>query len=246
MKKYLLIFLLLFTSSTCHCKSVQNFSQNLSMGSNSLYQGITNAGKSIGNMIAGIKDIFDDTDRRLSDQADNQKFQELMQNYQNVQNKYKIIYDYVHRELSNIISVQKDANLNRILNNGIQTDDEENYILDKFQLVLSNILKLFSIWQSITQLSTPEQVSQFLGAHTSFYEGVGNQYVGNKQQNYTSNNSYRNNYQSMSNNRQNFNGNRSVNNANHYTVNNSQYNNNQNLQNYTTQNLSKYIMKKLF
>lgn len=289
MNKYLIVVLLSFELSICHCASVQKFSSNLSIGSDAFTKGITNAGRSMGNMISGIKDIFDDTNKRINEQEEdhqllecNKKFQQLNQDYHAAQDKYKTIYDYVHKELINIVGIQNDANLNKILEVGIQTDKEGDYLLDKFQFMLDSTLKLLSIWQSITQLSTPEQVNQFLMAHTTFYNKIGNRYVENSVDNRAQNirdnelngrNYNSQNYKNDRGNLNNYNFERYANgyNTNSYRntnkpdmnnydlINNrnystNQYTKNQKEQSYsrnasnssTTNNLPKYIMKKIF
>ena len=184
----------------------------------SMNKEITNASTSIGSLIKNIKGIFDNTAKEMDDD-NNYSIQSCQQELSEVKNKFNIIYEYANSKLKDILQNKKNKTVNAMYN---------------------EIAQLQSIWNSITNLPTADQVSQFLKTHNEFYDSM-NQYVNNNPQN-MHNNMYSNNnnkYNNYNNNSYNNMYNRNI--SNHNPYNNNAYN--RNLYNNNSYNYQKPIMK---
>ncbi len=183
---YLCLISFIFTHDYCDAKpkkknDTQSGLEEMSRTADSMEQELTKAGTSIGSLVKNIKSIFDSTAREIDDennesvQSCQQNLSNCQQNLKEVNNKFNIIYEYANNKLKDILNNKNHKTVDSMYN---------------------EIAQLQSIWNSITNLPTADQVSQFLKTHNQFYDSM-NKYV-NNQSNGTpikNNNSLRNNNQ---------------------------------------------------
>ena len=212
---YLFLVSFVLTHDYCNAKKTkkndtQSGLEEMSRTADSMNTELTKAGTSIGSLVKNIKSIFDSTAREIDDdsnesfQSSQQELSNCQQNLKEVNNKFNIIYEYANNKLKDILNNKNHKTVDSMYN---------------------EIAQLQSIWNSITNLPTADQVSQFLKTHNQFYNSM-NKYV-NNQSNSTS---IRNNNSLINNNKfRNF-----LNNNNLY--NNTSYNNN-------AYNMQKPVMK---
>lgn len=170
--RFICIFLIIQYYCNVNAKRNNNAQEGLQEISNtadSMDKELTKTGNSIGNLFKNIKGIFKKTSKDFNDDDNSDALQSCKNQVKEINNKFNIIYDYANNKLKDI------------LNNKNQKTVDSMY---------NAIAQLQSIWNSIINLQTAEQVSQFLKTHNQFYNSM-NQYLNSNQ---TSNNTKQNQY----------------------------------------------------
>ena len=159
--KFIYIFLVIQYSCEINAKrnnSAQDGLEQMSSTADSMNTELTKTGNSLGNLFKNIKNVFKRTSKEMDDD-DNDALQSCKNQVNEINNKFNIIYDYANNKLKEILSNKNQKTVDSMYN---------------------SIAQLQSIWNSITNLQTAEQVSQFLKTHNQFYNSM-NKYLNNNQ-----------------------------------------------------------------
>ena len=158
--EFICVFLIIQYSYNAEAKrnnSTQDGLEQMSSTADSMDKELTKTSNSIGNLFKNIKNVFKKTSKEMDDDDNSDSLQSCKNQVKEINNKFNIIYDYANNKLK------------EILNNKNQKTVDSMY---------NSIAQLQSIWNSITNLQTAEQVSQFLKTHNQFYNSM-NKYLNN-------------------------------------------------------------------